>query len=57
LFINRIAKPKLQHWDQHFASPGEQELAMAQNRKVGWPEWVKADGTLRDGIQAVSIEA
>ena len=23
LFINRIAKPKLQHWDQHFASPGE----------------------------------
>ncbi|QSE87432.1 alkane 1-monooxygenase (plasmid) [Rhodococcus pseudokoreensis] len=40
-----IAKPRLRHWDQTFASPAEQELAMAANRRAGWPEWVSVDAT------------
>ncbi|HTK64754.1 MAG TPA: xylene monooxygenase [Pseudonocardia sp.] len=35
-----IAKPRLKHWDTHFASPAEQAMAMAQNREAGWPIWV-----------------
>lgn len=35
-----IAQPKLRHWDQHFASPQEQVLAMEANRRAGWPQWL-----------------
>ncbi|MGK2882684.1 MAG: alkane 1-monooxygenase [Mycobacterium sp.] len=40
-----IAKPRLRHWDQNFASPAERELAMAANRQAGWPEWVTIAST------------
>jgi len=36
----RFLKPRFRHWDEHFASPTERELAMAANRMAGWPEWV-----------------
>lgn len=40
LWERAIAKPRLRHWDEHFASPAERELAMAANRTAGWTEWV-----------------
>ena len=40
LWEARIAKPRLRHWDEQFASPAEKELAMAANAQVGWPQWV-----------------
>jgi alkane 1-monooxygenase len=36
----KIAKPLLQHWDTHYANPAEQRLAMAENARAGWPQWV-----------------
>lgn len=41
LWFNLIAKPKLKDWDRRYASPGERELAMAANKKTGWPVWVE----------------
>lgn len=35
-----IAKPRLENWDRHFASPAEQRLAMAANARAGWPQWL-----------------
>lgn len=40
LWERLIAKPQLQHWDSHFASPDEQEMAMVANREAGWIEWL-----------------
>lgn len=42
LWERYIARPRLQHWDTHFASPAERVMAMEQNRKAGWPVWVEA---------------
>ncbi len=39
LWFNLVAKPKLKDWDQRYATPGEQRLAMEANRKAGWPLW------------------
>lgn len=39
LWEHLIAQPRLRHWDEHFASPAEKELALAANRKADWPEW------------------
>lgn len=50
LWERAIAKPRLRHWDEHFASPAERELAMAANRKAGWPEWV--DTTPKSATQS-----
>jgi hypothetical protein len=44
IWARYIAKPRLRHWDEHFASPAEQAMAMEQNRKAGWPIWVGASG-------------
>jgi xylene monooxygenase subunit XylM len=40
IWYSYVAQPRLQHWDSHFASPEEQELAMAQNMRAGWPQWL-----------------
>ncbi|KAA8954410.1 hypothetical protein [Mycobacterium sp.] len=40
LWERAIAKPRLRYWDEHFASPAERALAMAANRRAGWPQWV-----------------
>ncbi len=40
LWEAKIARPRLRHWDEHFASPAEKELAMAANRRAGWPHWI-----------------
>lgn len=45
LWEKTIAKPRLRYWDEHFASPAERELAMAANRRAGWPEWVDTGAT------------
>jgi len=50
LWERAIAKPRLRHWDEHFASPAERELAMAANRTAGWPEWV--DTTTKPATQS-----
>jgi hypothetical protein len=42
-----IAKPRLQHWDNNFATPAERELAMAANRKAGWPQWLVDESITR----------
>lgn len=42
LWTSYIAKPRLQDWDTRFASPDEQRMAMDENRRIGWPEWVGA---------------
>lgn len=40
LWMRYIAKPRLRHWDENFATAEEKRLAMEANRKTGWPEWV-----------------
>ncbi|QSE87407.1 alkane 1-monooxygenase (plasmid) [Rhodococcus pseudokoreensis] len=49
LWFAKIAKPKLQEWDETFASPAEQKLAMDANRRAGWPEWIS-------GVRDVHVE-
>lgn len=44
LWFAKIAKPKLREWDEEFASPAEQQLAMEANRRAGWPEWIAPQG-------------
>lgn len=36
LWDKMIARPRLQHWDQHFASDEERVLATEANRVAGW---------------------
>lgn len=40
LWEKKIAKPLLQHWDTHYANPVEQRLAMEENARAGWLQWV-----------------
>jgi hypothetical protein len=44
LWEKLIAKPKLKHWDLHYASPGERKLAVEANKKAGWPDWIAQEG-------------
>ncbi len=37
----KIAMPRLREWDEKFASPAEQRLAMEANRRAGWPIWIE----------------
>ena len=39
LWHNLIIKPALKRWDNELATPQERELARAQNRAAGWPDW------------------
>lgn len=34
-----ILQPHLRHWDLHYATPAERELARTANRRAGWPDW------------------
>lgn len=43
LWTKLIAQPKLEDWDQNFASPKERELAAKANLAAGWPLWLDAD--------------
>ena len=36
LWERLIARPRLAHWDAHFASPEERRLAEEANRRAGW---------------------
>ncbi|WP_018990728.1 alkane 1-monooxygenase [Aromatoleum toluclasticum] len=47
VWFNSIIRPALERWDREFASPEEQKLAMAQNERVGWPNWLEAPGRER----------
>ncbi len=39
LWHNMIIKPALKRWDNELATPEERELAKAQNKAAGWPDW------------------
>jgi p-cymene methyl-monooxygenase len=39
LWHNAIIKPALKRWDNEMATPEERELAKAQNKAAGWPDW------------------
>jgi hypothetical protein len=39
LWHNMIIKPALKRWDNEMATPAELEIAKAQNRAAGWPDW------------------
>lgn len=39
LWHNLIIKPALKRWDNELATPDERELARAQNKAAGWPDW------------------
>lgn len=39
LWHRSIIMPALKRWDLEFATPAERELARAQNRAAGWPDW------------------
>jgi hypothetical protein len=32
----RMIRPRLRHWDEHYASPQERELAEVENERAGW---------------------
>jgi len=51
LWFNKIAKPLLRDWDERFASPAEQVLAMEANRRAGWPEWLEPAQGSRSGAR------
>lgn len=38
-----IIRPALKEWDLRYASPEERELARAQNRAAGWPDWFDSE--------------
>jgi p-cymene monooxygenase len=40
LWFRAIALPRLAHWDRHFATPAERELAREANRRAGRPDWL-----------------
>lgn len=40
-----IIMPALKEWDLNHASDGERDLAHAQNRAAGWPDWFGEVGT------------
>jgi len=46
-----MIKPRLRHWDRHYASPQEREIARAENVRAGWhelnDEHVMLDSTYR----------
>jgi alkane 1-monooxygenase len=50
LWERRIARPRLRHWDDHFATPEELVLAAAANRAAGWPVWQRLAPT--DDVRA-----
>ncbi len=39
LWHSMIIKPALRRWDNELATPQERELARAQNKAAGWPDW------------------
>jgi hypothetical protein len=38
-----MIKPLLKHWDQHYASPQEREIAQRENERAGWHELNQPD--------------
>jgi alkane 1-monooxygenase/p-cymene monooxygenase len=43
LWFKAIIQPALRQWDTQLASPAERELARAQNRRAGWPDWFESE--------------
>ncbi len=39
LWHNMIIMPALKRWDNELATPEEREMARAQNKAAGWPDW------------------
>ncbi|HWS67869.1 MAG TPA: alkane 1-monooxygenase [Steroidobacteraceae bacterium] len=46
LWFKAIIQPALKRWDLQFASAAEKELAKAQNRRAGWPDWFESERRL-----------
>lgn len=40
LWFRLIIQPLLKDWDQRYASPAERKLAMQENARAGWPQWL-----------------
>ncbi len=40
IWFRYIAKPRLRHWDHHFATEKERVLAREANRRAGWEDWL-----------------
>lgn len=43
LWHNVVIKPALKRWDNELATPQERELARAQNKAAGWPDWFEPE--------------
>lgn len=44
LWHRMIIRPALKRWDLEFANAQERELARAQNKAAGWPDWFDETG-------------
>lgn len=44
LWFKYIAKPRLEDWDKRFATAEEREIARAENKRAGWPDWFAGKG-------------
>ncbi len=42
IWFRYIAKPRLRHWDLHFATQKERALARQDNQKAGWEDWLES---------------
>ena len=47
-------KPLLKHWDDHYASPQEREIAQAENARAGWHE-LNRDAQVHPSVLACAI--
>jgi hypothetical protein len=50
LWHNVIIKPALKRWDNELATPAEREVARAQNRAAGWPDWFDETSGSASGV-------
>ncbi len=50
LWHNAVIKPALKRWDNELATPEERELARAQNKAAGWPDWFDEETNLGQGV-------
>ena len=54
LWQRQIAMPALRRWDNEMASAEERELARAQNRTAGWPDWFDEAQRSSDTVAAAA---
>lgn len=50
-----IIKPACRRWDMEFATPGERELARAQNLAAGWEDWFAEEASWPKNLTTTGI--